>query len=248
MINPRPKTGARPPGRGVLAAVGRLLDRVPVLGWITRGVRRRRREARFPGSQAYWEQRYAEGGTSGPGSQGQLAAFKAEVLNQLVLEHRISSVIEFGCGDGNQLGTSAYPHYIGLDVSVNAIQACNTRFADDPTKSFYLYDSRAFIDRGGLFRADLALSLDVLYHLVEDEIFAAYLEHLFAASQQLVVIYTNPTADAGPARPEPHVKLRPCLDYIQEHFPAWECIQRIPNRFPALAFAEFLVYRCRLSA
>ena len=25
------------------------------------------------------------------------------MLNQLVLEHRISSVIEFGCGDGNQL-------------------------------------------------------------------------------------------------------------------------------------------------
>ena len=33
---------------------------------------------RFPGTRAYWEKRYRAGGSSGPGSYGRLAHFKAE--------------------------------------------------------------------------------------------------------------------------------------------------------------------------
>src|SRR5579864_6395854 len=76
---------------------------------------------RFPGSQTYWDQRYAEGGTSGSGSYGEQAAFKAEILNGFVARHGIQSVIEFGCGDGNQLSLASYPSYVGLDVSRTAI-------------------------------------------------------------------------------------------------------------------------------
>lgn len=44
-----------------------------------------------------------QGGTSGAGSYGVLAEFKAEVINSLLLEHSILTAIEFGCGDGSQL-------------------------------------------------------------------------------------------------------------------------------------------------
>ncbi len=65
----------------------------------------------FPGSDKYWEQRYAVGGNSGVGSYGKFANFKAEVINKFVREHKIKSVIEFGCGDGNQLKLANYPSY-----------------------------------------------------------------------------------------------------------------------------------------
>ena len=57
----------------------------------------------FPGTVRYWEERYRNGGHSGDGSSGQLADFKAEVLNGFVKLYNVSSVIEFGCGDGKQL-------------------------------------------------------------------------------------------------------------------------------------------------
>src|SRR5688572_13218080 len=103
-------------------------------------------DARFPGSSPYWNKRYEGGGTSGAGSYGRLASFKADFLNNFVQEHDVGSVIEFGCGDGAQLGLAAYPKYIGLDVSPTAIKLCVSRFAGDSTKSFFLYDGQCFAD------------------------------------------------------------------------------------------------------
>src|SRR5271157_5436589 len=52
----------------------------------------------FPGSGSFWENEYREGRTSGPGSYGRLAEFKAEILNEFVRTKNIRTVIEFGCG------------------------------------------------------------------------------------------------------------------------------------------------------
>jgi len=125
----------------------------------------------FRGSAQYWERNYACGGTSGPGSYGALAEGKAAFLNAFVDEHGVGSVIEFGCGDGHQLSLARYPRYVGVDVSRTAIGLCRRQFAHDGTKSFFLYDDACFVDRAGLFTAELALSLDVIYHLTEDEVF-----------------------------------------------------------------------------
>lgn len=128
------------------------------------GLRRLFRALKFPGSARYWETRYASGGTSGEGSYGELAAFKAEILNEFVAANNIASVIEFGCGDGNQLALARYPRYSGFDVSPQAVSLCRKRFAADPSKLFGLMDDY----RGE--KADLGLSLDVVYHLVEDAV------------------------------------------------------------------------------
>src|SRR5580698_5815352 len=107
------------------------------------GVRRLsllRQQLGFNGSVSFWERNYARGGTSGSGSYGEFAKAKADILNKFVNEHDINSVIEFGCGDGHQLSLADYPSYVGLDVSRSAVKLCKRRFADDPTKSFFLYD------------------------------------------------------------------------------------------------------------
>jgi hypothetical protein len=188
------------------------------------------RDGRFPGSAQYWEQRYARGGDSGEGSRGALAESKAKVLNGLVAEHRFESVIEFGCGDGEQLALADYPRYLGLDVSPTTLRRTIARFADDPSRSFALYDPECFADRAGLIAADLALSLDVIYHLVEDRVYDLHLRHVFAAARRQVVLFTSDADDPSVAGTfAPHVRHRPVARDVAERFPEWRLRERIEN-------------------
>jgi SAM-dependent methyltransferase len=180
----------------------------------------------FSGSVDYWERRYAGGGTSGAGSYGRPAEFKAEWLNHFVEQRELTSVIEFGCGDGNQLALARYPSYLGLDVAPSAITMCRERFVDDKTKSFYLYDPRYFVDHARVFRADVALSLDVLFHLVEDDIFGRYMEHLFAAADSYVVIYA---VDEDRPDPAAHVRHRHFTSSVAERFTGWRLTAVVDN-------------------
>lgn len=201
---------------------------------------------KFTASDDYWEERYSKGKNSGAGSYNELARFKAEVLNGFVQKQNIRSVIEFGCGDGNQLQLANYPKYIGLDVSKTTIQNCIGRFAGDPTKSFFLYNSHSFADKHQVFRAELALSLDVIYHLIEDWVFEAYMSHLFGAAEKYVIIYSS-NSDSQQLF---HVKQRKFTNWIDSNCPNWEFVEIIKNKYPYnpkdpsnTSFADFYVYR-----
>lgn len=207
------------------------VKRVPVIGPLARGARVTMKKATFPGSRAYWEANYAQGGTSGEGSYGKFAEFKAEVLNQFVSERRVQSVIEWGCGDGNQLSLADYPAYIGLDVSQSAIRRCIARFEHDPTKSFFWYDPECFQDHTPVFVADLSLSLDVIYHLIEDHIFDLYMNSLFTAAQKYVIIYSSDT-DETPYLEAAHYRNRRFTTWVTAQRPDWELVQQIRNRYP----------------
>lgn len=179
----------------------------------------------FPGSASYWEAVYREGGISGPGSYGRLAEFKAEILNEFVRTKNISTVIEFGCGDGAQLQLARYPQYVGLDVAAASIRRCSRLFAQDSTKRFCRAD--ALPKDLGAF--DLALSLDVIYHLVEDSVFDAYMRELFSAADRHVVIYSSNHEALLPA---PHVRHRTFTSWIAENAGAWRQEGFVANRFP----------------
>ena len=196
---------------------------------------------RFESSAKYWEQRYQEGGDSGPGSYAHLAEFKAEILNDFVRRHGVRTVMEFGCGDGNQLTLADYPQYIGYDVSPSAVEMCRARFAGDATKGFE--DAASWNGE----RADLSLSLDVVFHLVEDLVFEDYMRRLFAAGDRFVGIYAG--NNKGSLQPgAPHVKHRKFSDWIDANAPGWRLIEHVPNRFPddgdyrTTSFAEFFFY------
>ena len=60
----------------------------------------------------YWEARYRANGTSGAGSVGRLARFKAGVVNRVIADNRIVSTIDMGCGDGSQCVGLADQHDI----------------------------------------------------------------------------------------------------------------------------------------
>ena len=195
----------------------------------------------FAGSQAYWQQRYAEQGNSGAGSYGQLAAFKADVLNRFVAAHDIQSVIEYGCGDGHQLSLATYPRYLGFDVSPDALARCRTQFDGDATKAFRLVDAYAGET------AELTLSLDVVFHLVEDEVFEAYMDRLFASATRFVIVYSSDTDEQQPGEAA-HVRHRAFTRWVAAHQPAWRLIEHVPNAHPYSAehpdgsFADFYIF------
>jgi SAM-dependent methyltransferase len=195
--------------------------------------------AGFPGTSNYWENRYKQGGNSGEGSYNYLAEFKAKVINELLKKYNITSVIEFGCGDGNQLSLCNYQKYIGLDVSKTAITLCIEKFKNDQGKSFFLYDSIAFQDNHGVFKADASFSLDVLYHLIEEDVFEKYLRHLFQSASQHVVIYSSNDTQYESF----HEKNRSFTKWINMNIRGWELAEKIDNIHRNDTKADFFIYR-----
>lgn len=177
-------------------------------------------------SVQYWEERYKKGGNSGNGSYNKLADFKAEVLNDFIAKNSINSVIEWGFGDGNQLNLLKIPLYLGYDVSESAYRMCKDRFADDKSKEFLYYDGSRMLNCGRT--SDMAISLDVLYHLVEDDKFSDYLYNLFNSSNKYVCIYSS---DYEEMRKEKHVKRRKFTEYVEKEFTDWEMTLFVKNPY-----------------
>jgi len=193
-------------------------------------------------SPDYWEKRYASGGNSGDGSYGRLSTFKADILNEFLKSENINSVIELGCGDGHQLSIIDYPSYTGLDISPSIIEACKNKFKTDTAKAFKVYKP-GLLERGELKKADLALSLDVLYHLVEKEVFINYLKDLFSFSNKWVIVYsTNYNENEAE-----HIVHRKFTDEVAQLFPDWRLEKEIKNKYPGLgeqeSMADFFLFK-----
>lgn len=220
------------------------LLRIPIFGKLIRSVFRtvRHRIVPFTGSRQYWEQRYSSGGNSGPGSYNKLAQYKAEVLNAFVAENHIPSVIEFGCGDGSQLQLANYPSYIGFDISPTAVLLCQEKFKNDPSKEFKL------VTEYNGEKAELTLSLDVIYHLVEDQVFDQYMAQLFNSAQRYVIIYSSNT-NSNPIDQAPYLKHREFTNWININSPKWHLFNHLPNRYPYTgdantgSFSDFYFFR-----
>jgi SAM-dependent methyltransferase len=190
-------------------------------------------------SGEYWEARYSAGGTSGMGSIGRLARFKAAAINGFITANDIRSVIDLGCGDASQLALLELPgDYIGVDVSPSALARCAARF---PARRFVTPEILRT-----MLPAELTLSLDVIYHLVEDAVFAATMRTLFAWATRFVVIYASNRDSAWPSE---HVRHRRFTDHVAATEPDWRLLAHLPNPYPfdpadpdATSFSDLFVY------
>jgi SAM-dependent methyltransferase len=228
----------------VAIKVKEAVERIPVVGPAARRLVMAvlaRSDLKIRDSAAYWEKRYRAGGNSGAGSYDRLAEFKAAYLNEFVRTRDVQEVLEFGCGDGSQLALAQYPHYVGCDVAHAAVELCRARFTDDPTKQFYVVG-----DLPGDLTAELVLSLDVIFHLVEDDVFDRYMTELFDRSTRFVVVYSSNTDEPAPAL---HVRHRPFTRWVDENRPDWKLVEHVPNPYPydenhpkTTSFADFFVF------
>jgi SAM-dependent methyltransferase len=136
----------------------------------------------------------------------------------------VTSVVDLGCGDGQQLALAQYPRYLGIDVSGTAVRRCMERFAGDPTKSFLHLPPGAFTDPAGWLRGDLALSVEVLFHLVEQEVFEAHLRLLFSSAGRWVVIVSN---DSDGGHRAVHERHRSFTEWVSANEPGWQLRERL---------------------
>ena len=216
------------------------IKKIPIIGPFVRKVYRVLKPIKpFLNSESYWEDRYKSGGSSGAGSFGKLAKYKAEIINDFVCKNTIQSIIEHGCGDGNQLKLAKYKFYIGFDVSSAAISLCKKSFREDNSKVFKTNEE--YKDD----MAELALSLDVIFHLVEDDIYQLYMKRLFTSSKKFVIIYSS-NIDIEPSQHERH---RIFTTYVEKNFPDWKLLQHIPNKYPFSgnikkgSMSDFYIYK-----
>jgi cyclopropane fatty-acyl-phospholipid synthase-like methyltransferase len=206
-------------------------------------LRRRRKSVGFVSSKEYWIRRYEDGGNSGAGSYGVLAHYKADVLNSFLEEHRVHSVIEFGCGDGNNLSSYRVQNYLGLDISSHVIRNNRKNFDDRLGHAFMIFDD----SHNFPFTADVTLSFDVIFHLIEDDVFERYMEALFNSADKFVLIYSSNVDSTHEAQ---HVRHRNFSRWIGENRPDFRLIREIPNPYksdlngndPEKSFADFFVY------
>jgi SAM-dependent methyltransferase len=225
--------------RHSLAPIKRFVREIPIFGPSL--IRLRSRLFKLKSSSEYWEQRYRMGGNSGAGSYNRLAEFKANFLNRFVEEHKIASVIEYGCGDGAQLKLAKYPRYTGVDVSVTAVERCRALFDGDPSKKFLHSDAQT-----SKITADLALSLDVIYHLVEDSVFDTYMRRLFDSAARFVIIYSSNVDQPWSGS---HVRHRHFTRWIEKNTPDWHLVLFLKNAYPyddtnpaGSSFADFYIF------
>jgi hypothetical protein len=221
----------------------KLIKKIPIIGviaiWIKKNIIP---SHEFTTSENYWIDRYKKGGNSGDGSYNNLAEFKAEIINKFVSKKKIETVIELGCGDGNQLKYFEFPSYIGFDISSIILEKCREKFKKDKNKEFL------HLSKISNHKADLLLSLDVLYHLIEDQIYYNYLNELFDRANLYVIIYANNNDDSG--NYPSHVKPRKFTNWINENKQDFQLIEYIPNKFPSVkangansSFADFFIYK-----
>jgi SAM-dependent methyltransferase len=178
-------------------------------------------QRRIIDSKTYWDNRYKHGGTSGDGSYGRLADYKARIINDFLNEHSINTVIEFGCGDGNQLGLVNWPKYVGTDISPTAIEMCRSKFSSVENLSFEMLNDL------NTEPVDLTISMDVIYHLIEDEIFISHMKQLFYYSNQFVIIYSSDFDERGAG----HVRHRRFSDWIKANISNFDLMTTEENPF-----------------
>lgn len=200
--------------------------KIPILVKLKRFIAPNYHNIEFSNSNEYWKARYSAGGNSGEGSYGQLARYKAQFINEFCDSHKVDSVIEFGCGDGNQAGLFNFENYTGVDIVPACIEICKKKFS---SRDFIFLTSDEYskiaVDRS----YGLSISLDVIYHLIEDEVYFNYLNSLFKSSSKYCLVYSSDFGhyDAAVA----HVKHRNFTKDVNERFPDWNLIRNEKNPF-----------------
>jgi SAM-dependent methyltransferase len=194
----------------------------------------------------YWENRYKKGGKSGAGSYGDKGQYKAKIINEFIVDNAIKSVIEFGCGDGNQLEYSNYSSYLGLDISEEAIKICKEKFKNDKSKEFRLlseYEGET---------AELSISLEVIFHLLEEPLFNDHMNLLFGSSEEFVLIFSSNSSDNSKSTAL-HIHHWKFTDWVTNNRKDWSLIAHIPNNYPlendSIIFSQsdFYIYQKQMS-
>lgn len=161
---------------------------------------------KFTTSEKYWIKRYKKlkKRPSGDGSYGENAIFKSDCVNESITRYGIKTILDFGCGDGNQASMfHGYGLYVGVDIAPKAIELCREKYKG---RKHCIFAHASKMDKFVNLKIDLVLSMDVIFHLVEDEVYHKYMQTIFDVNAKYIGVYSTNTAFAH--RSVAHVKHR----------------------------------------
>lgn len=131
---------------------------------------------------AFWNRRYLEGGTSGPGSVGILREWKWKTIGKYA--SAIDDVVDVGCGDRRFWEGRSCARYTGLDLSAVLIQGLRQ---ENPELRLICSPAESF-QTGVAGR--VVICLDVLFHVLDDDAFQDILVNLTKYSSEWIFVYT----------------------------------------------------------
>lgn len=172
----------------------------------------------------YWDDRYRTGVGAGNGSRGRLYEFKLNTVQNIVDDFGIESVVDVGCGDGTQMMSLRVKKYTGLDISPTAIDIASRLSGKGRNYFIMNEDSTA---KGKI--ADMAVSLDVVFHLPDDQ-YQAHIDLLFRLAKRYVLIYAPNHSGEG-IRLASHMHFHEFVPDIKEKF-GLDPILRIEQPYP----------------
>lgn len=108
------------------------------------------------------------------------------------------------------------------------------------------YDPEHFFNQQGGIQYEMAMSLDVLYHLIEEGIWMRHIDQLFQTAKRYVVIYAEDCdRDRGV-----HMRSRSFSPYIAKIAPDWVLDFKVDNPYPydgsdyeSGSVSDFFIYR-----
>lgn len=172
----------------------------------------------------YWDSRYVSGGNSGDGSYGCLLDFKEEVINSFIQDNMITSIQDFGCGDGSLLSRLKLDgiQYTGYDISDFILGRLRQKFKDKTFLHLKDYQNRM---------SDLVLSIDVIFHLLDQDSYKKYIELIQKATSKYLIVYSSNSDNMGVY--VSHIKHHMFVPDIK-----MDLVGKIPNRYPFFKFGE----------
>ena len=138
-------------------------------------------------NRTFWEQRYQSDPAlgSGAGSRGEFAEHKQQLLQRLVDDHAIGSILDVGCGDIEVTRELRFAgSYTGIDLSPTIV-ARNRNLR--PEWQFLEGDFLALARQEPL-RADLVIGFDVLIHQHDPGVYRTFVRELVAAANRMAIL------------------------------------------------------------
>lgn len=132
----------------------------------------------------YWDNRYRSGGGSGAGSEGTYLEIKKKVILPIINELGIKNIEDFGCGEGSLIPYLPLDRYKGYDISPTIINKLKNKYGGSTKYEFNL------INEACVGEPDMALSLDVFFHLVEDSVCDEYLQKIIGSRPKWILFLT----------------------------------------------------------
>lgn len=174
----------------------------------------------------YWIERYNRGGSSGAASYGRSAVARGQYISTLIRGYQCTHVIDFGCGDVDQVQQIKVPFYMGVDASSFIIRKCIQH-----THRCFRIATTVPSDR-----TDAILLLDMIKCLTDDFSYHEVLRTTFLHPTATIVIIAAKDHNLWESS---HIRHRGFSLHIAETYTDWT---RIENREPSCFCTPIHIY------